>query len=364
MGIDGEESDEKGGIGCRHYRESVADDTAVYVVAEAGVNHNGDMALARELVDAAAEAGADAVKFQTFRADRLVTPSAAQADYQTEQTETESQYEMLQRYELSREAHEELQRYCRERGITFLSTPFDPTSADLLDDLDVPLMKLGSGELTNHPLLRHVAEFGRPMILSTGMGTLAEVERAHAVIRETAPDADLAVLHCTSCYPAATEDVNLRAMGTLADAVDAPVGYSDHTTSVEMPSMAVAAGADVVEKHFTVDRSLPGPDHEASLEPDELDRAVSLARTAATARGTGEKEPTAAELDNKHHIRKSLHAARDIAAGEELTAADVSVLRPAEGLSPTRYRAVLGTPVTASLSAGDPITEAALGEGE
>ncbi|MBX0288256.1 N-acetylneuraminate synthase [Haloarcula salinisoli] len=334
----------------------------IYVIAEAGVNHNGDMELARQLVDAAADAGADAVKFQTFRADRLVTPTAEQAEYQTEQTETESQYEMLKRYELTREAHEELQSYCDERDITFLSTPFDPESADMLDDLEVPLVKLGSGELDNHPLLRHVAEFGRPMVVSTGMGTLEEVRQAREVIRATDPDADLAFLHCTSCYPADIQDVNLRAMKTMVDELDVPVGYSDHTTSVEMPAMAVAAGADIVEKHFTVDRSLPGPDHEASLEPDELDRAITLARTAATARGSGVKEPTEAELENRHHIRKSLHAATDIDAGEVLTAETVSVLRPTDGLSPTSYDDVLGVEVTAPLGAGDPITDAVLAE--
>jgi len=339
-----------------------ADPTSVYVIAEAGVNHNGDMDLARELVDAAVAAGADAVKFQTFRADRLVTPDAAQADYQTEQTETESQYEMLERYELSRAAHEDLQSYCQEQGITFLSTPFDPESADLLDDLGVPIIKLGSGELDNHPLLKHVAGLGRPIVLSTGMGTLEEVRRAREVIRAANPDVDLAVLHCTSCYPAAVEDVNLRAMGTLADELDTPVGYSDHTTAVETPAMAVAAGADIVEKHFTVDRSLPGPDHEASLEPDELDRAVTLARTAATARGSAVKEPTDAELENRAHIRKSLHAARDIPAGTPLAADDVRVLRPTDGLAPPHYDDVLGVELARDLEAGEPITPDTLSE--
>ena len=341
----------------RHQYERVVEDQSdVYFVAEAGVNHNGDIDMARDLVDAAADSGADAVKFQTFRADRLVTPEADRADYQQERTDDESQYQMLERYELDCEAHERLQAYCRERDITFLSTPFDAESADLLDELNVPLVKLGSGELNNTPLLEHVAGFGRPMIVSTGMGTLEEVRDAAATIREVAPELHVAFLHCVSAYPTPTEDVNLRAMDTLAEVVDGPVGFSDHTTDVETPALAVAAGADIVEKHFTLDSTLPGPDHEASLEPDELDRAVSLARTAAQARGSGEKQPTEAEQENVHTIRKSIHAATDIAEGERFTEDNLAILRPASGLAPTEYESVLGERATAPLEAGDPIT--------
>jgi N,N'-diacetyllegionaminate synthase len=270
---------------------------SVYVIAEAGVNHNGDLERAKEMIDAAAESGADAVKFQTFTADRLVADSAPTATYQDDTTDAESQSELLERYELGRNAHIRLQRYCDGRDITFLSTPFDAESADLLHELDVPAIKLGSGELTNHPLLRHVAEFGRPMIVSTGMGRIDEIRAALAEIRDVDPDADVALLHCTTAYPADVAEVNLRAMERMAEEFDVPVGYSDHTTLVEMPAFATAAGALIVEKHLTLDRSLPGPDHHASLEPDEFDRAVTLARQAALARGNPEKRPTESERE-------------------------------------------------------------------
>lgn len=339
------------------YARAVSDPTSVYFVAEAGVNHNGDVELAEDLVDVAAESGADAVKFQTFRADRLVTRTAPQAGYQRETAEADSQFEMLQRYELDRAAHEHLQAYCTERNLSFLSTPFDRESADLLDALDVPLVKLGSGELDNHPLLGHVAALGRPMIVSTGMGTMDEVHEALEVIRSVDPDADVAFLHCVSAYPTAVDDVNLRAMETMAAELPVPVGYSDHTQSVELPGFAVAAGANIVEKHFTLDNTLPGPDHRMSLEPDELARAVSLARTAATARGEATKRPTDPEPANRRHIRKGLHAAAPIAAGDEFTADNVAILRPAEGLAPPAYDDLLGQRAATDLEPGDPITE-------
>lgn len=329
----------------------------VYVVAEAGVNHNGDLDRAKRLIDVAAESGADAVKFQTFAADSLVAADAPTVDYQDETTDVESQMELLERYELDREDHVELQTHCREREITFLSTPFDRESADLLDDLDVPAIKLGSGELTNHPLLAHVAGIGRPIILSTGMGTMAEVADGLDAIRDVDPTLPVYLTHCTTAYPTAVDEVNLRAMSAMADRFDVPVGYSDHTTLVEMPGFAVAAGARLVEKHFTLDRTLPGPDHAASLEPDELDRAVTLARQAAVARGTAEKRPTATERNNAFAIRKSLHAARRVAAGHELTRDDVAVKRPEAGLSPTEVEAIRGRRTTESLDPDDPITE-------
>lgn len=328
----------------------------VYFIAEAGVNHNGSIETAEKLIDVAVESGADAVKFQTFTADRLVTKDATKAEYQTETTGEGSQYEMLKQYEIDRSAHERLIAYCDERDITFLSTPFDPDSADMLADLGVPAIKLGSGELDNHPLLAHVAALGLPMIVSTGMGTMDEVHAARDAIRSAAPDASVVFLHCTSAYPCSVDDVNLRAMETMIDELDVPVGYSDHTTLPETPGLAVAAGATVVEKHFTLDSTLPGPDHEASLEPAELDRAVEMARVAFRSTGDAEKRPTDIELDNSSTIRKSLHASADIPAGTRLNEEHINILRPADGISPAFYNDLLGTETVNPVQRGDPLT--------
>jgi N-acetylneuraminate synthase/N,N'-diacetyllegionaminate synthase len=338
----------------------IGPDAPPYVIAEAGVNHNGDLDTAEALVDAAAEAGADAVKFQTFSADRLVTRDAAKADYQTETTGEGTQYEMLKRYELDRAAHERLLDRCAERGITFLSTPFDPGSADMLAELGLPAIKLGSGELDNHPLLEHVAGLGLPMVVSTGMGTMAEVRAAREAIRGVDPDADVVFLHCTSAYPCPLEDANLRAMGTMAEELEEPVGYSDHTTLPETPSFAVAAGACVVEKHFTLDSTMAGPDHEASLEPDELARAVDLVRAAARARGSPEKRPTEVELENRTAARKSLHAAADIPAGTTIERSHVDVVRPGDGVSPRHLDRVVGAVALETVPAGEPIPAGAI----
>lgn len=336
-------------------------DGSVFFVAEAGVNHNGDPDRAERLVEAAAEAGADAVKFQTFDADRLVADDAPKADYQDEQTDEESsQRELIAQYELDRADHEALLARCAEAGVTFLSTPFEPESAALLSDLGVAAFKVGSGDLTDHRLLRHLALYDRPTIVSTGMATMAEVEAAYGTMRAANPDLDLCLLHCVSAYPTPLSDVNLRAMERLADRFPVPVGFSDHTTAVETPAFAVAAGAAVVEKHFTLDRSLPGPDHEASLEPDELSRAVSLARDAAAARGTPTKEPVEAETETRTVSRKSLHAAREVAAGERFTVDSVAVLRPATGLPPAVLPSVLGRRAAADLDPHDPVTAAAV----
>jgi len=333
------------------------DDDSVYFVAEAGVNHNGDLDRARALIDAASDAGADAVKFQTFATDRLVADDTATATYQAEAVgESESQAEMLDRYELDRADHDHLREYCRETGITFLSTPFDRESADLLDDLGVEAIKIGSGELTNLTLLRHVASLGRPTILSTGMATMDEVEAAYDAIRDANPGVALALLHCTSAYPTDLSDVNLRAMQSMAETFPVPVGYSDHTMSVETPGFAVAAGASIVEKHLTLDRSLPGPDHEASLEPGELDRAVSVARDAATARGSPEKRPVDAERETRALSRKSLHAAKAIEAGERLTRDAITILRPADGLPPSEVDATVGRIAAVDVPESAPIT--------
>ena len=331
------------------------DADGAYFIAEAGVNHDGDLDQARRLVDVAAEAGADAVKFQTFTADRLVSPDAPKAAYQEETDAADTQYEMLRRLELPREAHRELIDYCDSQGVQFLSTPFDTASATFLDSLDLPAIKLGSGELDNVPLLNHVAGFGRPMLVSTGMSTLSEVETALDAIR-AAGAPPVALFHCTSAYPAPLDEVNLRAMRTIDEHFDVPVGYSDHTTQVETPAFAVAAGARLVEKHFTLDKTLPGPDHAASLEPDELSRAVSLVRDATTALGSAEKRPTESELENRAVVRKSLHAATEIREGDRFTESNVSVVRPADGLSPGAFDRLRGARATRDIDVGEAIT--------
>ncbi|MEZ3115652.1 N-acetylneuraminate synthase [Halobaculum sp. MBLA0147] len=327
----------------------------VYYIAEAGVNHNGDIEIAKKLIDAAADAGADAVKLQTFSADDLVVESAPKAEYQKQHTD-ESQYEMLQKYELDRAEHEELLDHAEECSVTLLSTPCDGESVRLLDELDRPAIKIGSGDLNNHPMLEQIAVAGRPMIVSTGMSTMPEVERAVEVIREANPDVPLALLHCTSEYPTAVEDVNLRAMERMAEQFSVPVGHSDHTTAVETPAMAVAAGACIVEKHFTLGRRLPGPDHEASLEPDELRESVRFARASALARGSSVKRPTAGEWTTRTRVRKSLHTSRELSPGESLSRADLTVVRPADGLPPGALDRVVGRTVTERVEREAPVT--------
>lgn len=331
-----------------------------FFIAEAGVNHNGDVDTAKELIDVAADAGANAVKFQTFSADRLVSPEASKADYQTETTGEGNQYDMLKQYELDRESHEVLLEHSQKSGIMFLSTPFDRKSADMLKDLGVEAIKLGSGELDNIPLIKHVAQFDIPLILSTGMGTLEEVVDAHEAIQSVNPSVDVVFLHCTSSYPCPIDNVHLRAMQTIEDELETLVGYSDHTTLPETPALAVAAGACVLEKHFTLDSTLPGPDHEASLEPDELEQAIELAKVASIVLGTPNKDPTSAEIDNLHQTRKSLHAAVDIPEGTSIKAEHLDIIRPAEGLPPSQYENILGTETNTRLKKGEPITDIAL----
>lgn len=313
-----------------------------FVIAEAGVNHNGDLGLARQLVEVAASAGADAVKFQTFRAERLVTAGAPKAAYQQRQTDAEEgQLGMLRRLELSREGHLELMALCRKLGILFLSTPFEEESADLLEALGVEAYKLPSGEITNLPLLAHVARKGRPLILSTGMASLGEVEAAVEAIT-AAGNPDLALLHCVSSYPTAPADANLRAMATLASAFRRPVGYSDHTEGIAIPLAAVALGACILEKHFTLDRTLPGPDQQVSLEPDELRALVAGIRQVEAALGDGLKRPAACEINTAAVARKSLVAAVDIPEGAVLTAASIAIKRPGTGLAPALLPHLLG----------------------
>jgi N-acetylneuraminate synthase len=326
-----------------------------FLIAEAGVNHNGDLALARALVDAAVDAGADAVKFQTFQADRLVTADAPKADYQKDNSAAdESQYAMLRRLELSQTAHQELAAYCKGR-ILFMSTPFDEQCADFLAGMGVPLLKIPSGEITNLPYLAHVARLGKPLILSTGMASLGEVESAVRTVHE-AGNALLVLLHCVSNYPADPADCNLRAMATMAAAFGHPVGYSDHTLGLEVALAAVALGACVIEKHFTLDRTLPGPDHRASLTPDELASLAYGIRTVEAALGHGRKEPAASEADTARVARKSLVACRDILRGTVLTCDMIRVKRPGTGLPPAMQSYLVGRAVRADIKAGTLLT--------
>ncbi len=340
------------GAGFRIADRSVGPGSPCFIIAEAGVNHNGELALALALVDAAAESGADAVKFQTFDAARLVTESAPKADYQVETTgASESQYEMLKRLELSIDDHRALMRRCDERGVLFLSTPFDEESADLLAELGVAAFKTPSGELTNIPFLRHVARYGKPMIVSTGMATLAEVEAAVDGIRSVR-EGGLALLHCVSAYPAEAAGVNLRAMDTLARAFAVPTGYSDHTNGLEIALASVAMGACVLEKHYTLDRNLPGPDHRASLEPNDLTALVRGIRSIEAAFGDGQKRPTLGEASTARAARKSLVLARDVAAGEMLTDAHVLLKRPGTGLPPSDRARIVGRAARVAIVAG------------
>jgi N-acetylneuraminate synthase len=323
-----------------------------FVIAEAGVNHDGDPERARRLVEAAAAAGADAVKFQTFEAERLASRDAPKAEYQVRATGAEdSQLQMLRRLQLSAQAHRMLSGAARAAGIVFLSTPFDEGSADLLESLDVPAFKLPSGELTNLPLLAYVARKGRPLLVSTGMSDLAEVQAAVDTIR-AAGGRDLALLHCVSCYPAAPADVNLRAMDTLAERFSLPVGFSDHTLGLDVAVAAVARGACVLEKHLTLDRRGRGPDHAASLEPDEFAALVRSVRQVEAALGHGRKEPAAAERDVARVARRSLVAAHDIPEGAAVTADAVTALRPGTGLSPALLPSVLGRRARRRIPAG------------
>jgi N-acetylneuraminate synthase/N,N'-diacetyllegionaminate synthase len=327
----------------------------VFVIAEAGVNHNGDPALAVRLVDAAAAAGADAVKFQTFRVDALLSRVAPKAGYQVETTgAAESQHQMLARLELGPDRLAGLRDRAGERSVVFFSTPFDEGSADVLDALGVALFKIPSGEITNLPLLRHVAGKGRPVILSTGMSTLEEVEAAVMAIR-AAGDPALALLHCVSAYPAPAHETNLRAMDALAAAFGCPVGLSDHSLGIEIALGAVARGATIVEKHLTLDKSLPGPDHRASLEPGEFAAMVRGIRAVESALGDGVKRPMPSELDTRAVARKSLVAARALRAGEPLSADMVAVKRPGTGIAPADLPRVLGRRLARDLAADDVI---------
>lgn len=314
----------------------------IFIIAEAGVNHNGSLETARRLIDAAAAAGADAVKFQTFKTENLICRDAQKAAYQMETTDAaESQFEMLKKLELTPQMHEELMAYCRQKGIRFLSTPFDVDSLHDLVERGIELIKLPSGEITNYPLLREAARSGKKIILSTGMSTLDEVRNAVDVLKGSG-GTDITALHCNTEYPTPYEDVNLAAMGTIRDEIGVPVGYSDHTTGIEIPIAAAALGAVVIEKHFTLDRNMEGPDHKASLEPDELAEMVRAVRHIELAIGSGRKEPSQSEKKNMDIARKSIVAGCDIKAGESFTEENVTAKRPGTGLSPMLWNQVIG----------------------
>ncbi len=313
------------------------------IIAEAGVNHNGDLEIAKELVRTAKGCGADIVKFQTAKLSSLVTKTAEMAEYQKENIgKTTSQKEMLSKLLLPYEAFVELAAYCKEVGIQFLSTPFDIESIDFLYGLGCSVWKVPSGEITNYPYLVAIARLHQPVILSTGMSTLQEVADALRVLRENGAG-EVTLLHCTTQYPTPYEDVNLNAMLTLQDAFGCPVGYSDHTPGIEVPVAAVAMGATVIEKHFTLDKTMEGPDHKASLEPLELGAMVSAIRHIEVALGDGVKQPVAAELANQKVARKSIVAACDIKAGETLTEENLTTKRPGTGINPMRWNEVIGT---------------------
>jgi N,N'-diacetyllegionaminate synthase len=336
----------------------------VFFIAEAGVNHNGDPARALEMVNVAASAGADAIKFQTFSADKLVSHKADKAEYQKRETGEGNQHAMLKALEMTDELHRALFTRCAEQGIEFMSTPFDEDAADMLIDLGMRRIKVPSGEITNHPFLRHLAGKGRPLILSTGMATMAEIEEALAVISEagrdrgfTAPLAEIVtVLHCTSNYPAEAGDVNLRAMRTIADETGMPVGYSDHTLGLAVSTAAVGLGATVIEKHFTLDRALPGPDHRASLTPDELAALIAQIRTVEAALGSPVKAPTESELPVRTVARRSVAAAADLVAGTVLGRADVALLRPGTGIAPRYMEDVCGRTLARDVTRGTPLS--------
>ena len=325
------------------------------IIAEAGVNHNGDIHLAKKLIDAAVEAGVDYVKFQTFKAEKLVSNIAEQADYQKKNIggEVETQFTMLKKLELDIETHKILIEYCENSDIKFLSTAFDLDSVDLLDRLGIDVFKIPSGEMTNLPYLRKIASLRKPIILSTGMCNLGDVEKAFnvftnaGILRE-----DISILHCNTEYPTPMEDVNLNAMNTLGVAFDVKFGYSDHTLGIEVPIAAVAKGATVIEKHFTLDRTMVGPDHKASLEPKELKEMVLAIRNIEKALGSPVKKPSPSELKNMVVARKSVHLAKDVTENQLLTLDDLVMKRPGDGISPMMVDLIIGKVANLELAKG------------
>jgi N,N'-diacetyllegionaminate synthase len=326
-----------------------------FIIAEAGVNHNGDIKIAKRLVDVAVASGSNAVKFQTFIAEKVMTPNAPKAEYQAQTTcFNESQLEMVKKLQLSFDDFLEIRDYCDRKGIIFLSTPFDEESADFLDKLGVPAFKIPSGEVTNHPFLENIARKSKPIIMSTGMCYLSEVDEALRLIRGTGCR-DIVLLQCVSNYPADPKDANIRAMQTMANAFQVLVGYSDHTPNIEVALAAVAFGACVIEKHFTLDKNLFGPDHRSSLNPGELKKLVNSIRIVETALGDGYKIPSESEIPNRKIVRRSLVASCDISENSVIELEMLTALRPANGISPSLIGAVVGRKSKRTLKAGQPI---------
>lgn len=318
---------------------------SVFIIAEAGVNHNGDINLAKKLIDVAVEAGADAVKFQTFKTENLVSKNAQKAEYQKKTTDAqESQFEMIKKLELDLQTHQELFKYCNEKNIMFLSTPFDHDSIQLLSELGLEIFKIPSGEITNLPYLREIGKLNKRVILSTGMSNISEIEDALKILISSGTKKEnITVLHANTMYPTPMEDVNLKAMITIGETFNIEYGYSDHTLGIEVDIAAVALGAKVIEKHFTLDRTMPGPDHKASLEPHELKAMVSGIRNIELALGNGIKEASKSEIPNMPIARKSIVAKTDIKKGDILNEANLAVKRPGNGISPMKWDEILGT---------------------
>ena len=330
------------------------DTSKVFIIAEAGVNHNGRLDLAYQLIDVAKDAGADAVKFQTFKAENVVSKLADKAEYQKKTTGSDqSQLEMIKKLEISFEDFVKLKKYCDKKEIMFLSTPFDYQSIDFLYDL-VDIYKIPSGEIINYPYLKHIAAKNKPLIISTGMANLGEIEEAINIIRSVNSKAKISLLHCTTNYPTPYEEVNLKAMQTLAAAFKLPVGYSDHTLGIEVPVAAVAVGAKIIEKHFTLDKKLPGPDHKASLEPGELKEMVKAIRNIEMALSNGIKKPNKSEIEIMKVARRSLIATRDIRAGEIIKESDIAIKRPGTGIPPKFKEIVIGMKLKNNIRQDEP----------
>lgn len=318
----------------------------VFIIAEAGVNHNGSIEIAKKLIDVAAEAKVDAVKFQTFKTELSITKDAKKADYQVANTQNsgESQFDMVKKLELSEDVHRELISYCKEKGVMFFSTAFDHHSIDFLDSLGLDIFKIPSGEITNLPYLQHIGRLRKKIILSTGMATLGEIESALSVLMSSGtPRENITILHANTEYPTPIEDVNLKAMLTIGQAFNTNYGYSDHTLGIEVPTAAVALGATVIEKHFTLDRNMEGPDHAASLEPDELYAMVSSIRNIEKALGSSIKQPSPSESKNMAVARKSIVAKTAVKKGEVFTEHNLTIKRPGTGISPMRWNEILGS---------------------
>ena len=325
---------------------------SVFIIAEAGVNHNGSIELAKKLIDVASEAGVDAVKFQTFKTENLVSKNAKKAEYQKETTDAaESQFDMIKKLELDTDTHHELISYCKTKNIMFLSTPFDLDSIDLLDALELPIFKIPSGEITNLPYLRKIGSLKKEVILSTGMADMGEIEDSLNILVDAGTKKEnITILHANTMYPTPMEDVNLKAMQTIGITFDIAYGYSDHTLGIEVDIAAVTLGASVIEKHFTLDNTMDGPDHKASLEPDELVAMVKGIRNIELALGSSVKKPSKSEKPNMKIARKSIVASCDIQEGEVFSVDNLAIKRPGDGISPMRWDEVVGTIATKSYS--------------